>query len=63
MAGYKIHIQKSIVFIYTQQTIRNWNGKAILFITNQKYEIFRNKFDNRLERPVYWNYTTLLREI
>lgn len=52
VAGYKINIEKSIVFLYTSKwTVRSWNFKRIPLTV--KYLIPKGKFHKRYVRPLH----------
>jgi hypothetical protein len=55
VAGYKINLQKSIAFLYTnnEQTDKE-NRKTIPFIISSKNKIHWNKHNKGCEQPLQW---------
>ena len=60
-AGYKIHILKSVAFLYS--TVKYLKKYLISFVIPSNNKIFWNIFNQGSKRPVQWKLMILMQEI
>ena len=63
VAGYRINIQKSVAFVYTNNELSEREIKKIPFLIASKAKILRNKFNQGCKTPYLENYKALKKEI